>query len=62
MALLLGTKEQRGYDVVKASTPAVLSFTRHMLRRWLKAKGADDLTAAEVVLAMSRLRGELAGS
>jgi anti-sigma regulatory factor (Ser/Thr protein kinase)/putative methionine-R-sulfoxide reductase with GAF domain len=35
------------------ATPAVLSRTRHMLRRWLRAKGADDVTAAEVVLAVN---------
>jgi anti-sigma regulatory factor (Ser/Thr protein kinase) len=35
------------------ATPAVLSLTRHMLGRWLKAKGAGDSTAAEVVLAVN---------
>lgn len=35
------------------ATPAVLSRTRHILRRWLKAKGVDDVTAAEVVIAVN---------
>ncbi len=33
--------------------PAVLSRVRHMLRRWLRARGADELTTSEVVLAVN---------
>jgi anti-sigma regulatory factor (Ser/Thr protein kinase)/putative methionine-R-sulfoxide reductase with GAF domain len=35
------------------ATPAVLSRTRHILRRWLQTKGADDVTVSEVVLAVN---------
>jgi anti-sigma regulatory factor (Ser/Thr protein kinase)/putative methionine-R-sulfoxide reductase with GAF domain len=35
------------------ANPNVLSGTRHMLRRWLRERGADDETAAEVVVAVN---------
>ncbi|HEY2436508.1 MAG TPA: SpoIIE family protein phosphatase [Solirubrobacteraceae bacterium] len=33
--------------------PSVLTRIRHMLRRWLRARGADEVTANEVVLAVN---------
>jgi serine phosphatase RsbU (regulator of sigma subunit)/anti-sigma regulatory factor (Ser/Thr protein kinase) len=33
--------------------PSVLTRVRHMLRRWLRARGADEVTANEVVLAVN---------
>jgi anti-sigma regulatory factor (Ser/Thr protein kinase)/putative methionine-R-sulfoxide reductase with GAF domain len=35
------------------ATPAVLSRARHILRRWLQTKGADEVTVSEVVLAVN---------
>jgi anti-sigma regulatory factor (Ser/Thr protein kinase) len=35
------------------ATPAVLSRTRHTVRQWLQAKGADEATVSEVVLAVN---------
>lgn len=36
-----------------SATPGVLATTRHMLRRWLRARGADEMTTAEVILAVN---------
>jgi anti-sigma regulatory factor (Ser/Thr protein kinase)/putative methionine-R-sulfoxide reductase with GAF domain len=35
------------------ATPAVLSRVRHILRRWLQTKGADEVTVTDVVLAVN---------
>jgi anti-sigma regulatory factor (Ser/Thr protein kinase)/putative methionine-R-sulfoxide reductase with GAF domain len=40
-------------DVELRADPNVLAGLRHMLRRWLNARGVDDLTAGEVTIAVN---------